>query len=295
MSDNNVNEEHKISEKQFLKYVAIFSAAVFGFIMAISLVRKNVKSMHSNTHAIADNFYEKVIFDDIKIKLNNDIFSHEQVINEVRETDLIDYLKKNLVKGDTIVYVSMDIGVQQLLMAKLVSQSGKVYVFNPIEKYADAIAISAKANGFDTRIVANSHAISDVNYDGLLVHKNGALEVDGSLQSAGYTLQKGYSAMPVSVETLDRLCGRLQNINVLRISFAENLSKILRGAEQLIVRSPNIQIIADYNAKKTKDVSELENLQQQGFSVYMLKNKNLEKISDLKSIPVQAEILVIKK
>ena len=294
MSEERI-KEHKISEKQFLKYVAIFSAVVFVLILIISFVRKNVKLMNANNSAVASEFYEETIFDDIKIKLNNDIFSHEQVINEVKEADLIDYLKKNLIKGDTIIYVSMDIGVQQLLMAKLVEQSGKVYVFNPIEKYADAIAISAKANGFDTRIVASSHAISDVSYDGLLVHKNGALAADGSLQNVGYNLQNGYSAMPVSVETIDRLCSNLQNVNVLRISFAENLSKILRGAEQLISRSPNIQIIADYNSEKTKDLSELENLRKLGFTVYFLTNKNLEKITDLTSIPVQAEILVIKK
>ena len=89
MSEERI-KEHKISEKQFLKYVAIFSAVVFVLILIISFVRKNVKLMNANNSAVASEFYEETIFDDIKIKLNNDIFSHEQVINEVKEDDLID-------------------------------------------------------------------------------------------------------------------------------------------------------------------------------------------------------------
>ncbi|MBE6447566.1 MAG: hypothetical protein E7015_03760 [Alphaproteobacteria bacterium] len=282
-------------ERDFFKYLVIFTVVVVSMILLISLVRKNTKSINANTPACFDKFYEETIFDDVKIKLNSDIFSHEQVINEVKEKDLIDYLNKNLKKGDTIVYVSMDIGVQQLLMAKLVSQSGKVYVFNPIEKYSDAIALSAKINGFENRIITNSHAISDGNFAGLIVYKNGTLEAEGSLKSSNYQLQNGYSAISVEVNSLDVLCQNLQNINFLRISFTENLSNILKGAEQLLLRSPKIQIIADYDSSKTKDFSGLENLQQQGFSVYLLKNGNLEKIENLHKISVPQGVLIIKK
>jgi len=107
--------------------------------------------------------------------------------------------------------------------------------------------------------------------------------------------ENGYSAISVEVNSLDVLCQNLQNINFLRISFTENLSNILKGAEQLLLRSPKIQIIADYDSSKTKDFRGLENLQQQGFSVYLLKNGNLEKIENLHKISVPQGVLIIKK
>lgn len=129
-----MEEISKDLKKKALRYAFITVIILIALIVAISCYRKQCKTVLDNTSSNPQNVQEKVIFDDIKIKINKDIFSYDQINNEVRERDIISYFKKNLKDGDTVLYVSQDIGVQQLLIAKLISRSGRIYILNPFEK-----------------------------------------------------------------------------------------------------------------------------------------------------------------
>lgn len=193
-----------------------------------------------------DNKYElrtSVIFDDIKlITNNNDMFSHDSLHKEAEGNAFVDYVKNNLKKGDTIVHISNGIGINLLLMAKLIGQAGRIYAYNPYEKYTNTIQKSAETNGFSSRIKIGTYAISDSSFDGILVYKNNFPILSGEIQPANYIIPAGYSSMDVKVASLDELLPNVQNINYLTID-NENCEKVLQGAKKLISRSKNIIIV----------------------------------------------------
>ncbi len=251
-----------------LRYALVTVVILIALIIAVSCYRKQSKTILDNSSSNLQNVREKVIFDDIKIKINGDVFSHDQINNEVKEKDIISYFSKNLKKGDTVIYVSQDIGVQQLLIAKLISQSGRIYVLNPFEKYNDTIELSAKSNGFGNRVFTKTVAISDKPSEGLLVYENEQSPEYGTIKTADYKLEKGFNALKVEVVTLDEIYPNLQNINFLRISKKKNAINAINGAQRIIKRSPQIKIVLDYEKEVFQNSEFINNMKELGFKVY---------------------------
>ena len=251
-----------------LRYALVTVVILIALIIAVSCYRKQSKTILDNSSSDLQNVREKVIFDDIKIKINGDVFSHDQINNEVKEKDIISYFSKNLKKGDTVIYVSQDIGVQQLLIAKLISQSGRIYVLNPFEKYNDTIELSAKSNGFGNRVFTKTVAISDKPSEGLLVYENEQSPEYGTIKTADYKLEKGFNALKVEVTTLDEIYPNLQNINFLRISKKKNAINAINGAQRIIKRSPQIKIVLDYEKEEFQNSEFINNMKELGFKVY---------------------------
>lgn len=192
-----------------------------------------------------DDKYElrtSVIFDDIKLIINNDMFSHDSLHKGAEGNAFVSYVKSNLKKGDTVVHISNGIGINLLLMSKLIGQAGRIYAYNPYEKYTNTIQKSAETNGFSSRVKMGTYAISDSSFDGILMYKNNFPILSGEIQPANYIIPAGYSSMDVKVSSLDELLPNVQNINYLTVD-SENCVKILRGAKKLISRSKNIVII----------------------------------------------------
>ena len=198
------------------------------------------------------------------------MFSYDQINNEVKEKDIISYFTKNLKKGDTVLYVSQDIGVQQLLIAKLISQSGRIYVLNPFEKYNNTIELSAKSNGFGNRVFTKTTAISDKSFKGLLIYKNDESPEHGIIVPSDYRLEKGYNALKVKVSTLDDLYPSLQNINLLRITTKSDVANAIAGAQRIIKRSPKIKIILDYEKNAFRNSAFINNMEEEGFKTYLI-------------------------
>ena len=253
-----------------LRYSLIAVVVLIALIIAISCYRRYTTIVLDNEVSDPRNTQEKIVFNDIKIKINNDVFSYDQIRNEVNEKDLVSYYSKNLHKGDTIIYVSQDIGVQQLLMAKLISQSGRVYVLNPFEKYNDTIELSAEANGFKNRVFTKTFAISNDSFDGFLVYKNSESPEYGEIRTSDYSIEKGYNALKVTVTTLDNLFPNLQNINFLRITTKNNAVKTIAGAWKIIKHSPKIKIILDYEKDISQDLAVMSSLKEEGFKIYLI-------------------------
>ncbi len=267
-------EEENLKAKA-LRYSLIAVVILISLIIAISCYRKQSKVVLDNNISDPKNTQEKIVFNDIKIKINNDIFSYDQIRNEVNEDDLISYYNKNLQKGDTVIYVSQDVGVQQLLMAKLISQSGRVYILNPFEKYNDTIEQSAEANGFKNRIFTKTLAISNDSFDGFLVYKNNESSEYGEIKTSDYDIERGYNALKVTASTLDKTFPNLQNINFLRITTKNNVVNVIAGAWKIIKHSPKIRIILDYEKDLLQSLAVMSSLREEGFKIYLI-NENGE-------------------
>lgn len=258
-----------------LRYSLVTVVILIALIVAISCYHRQSKTILDNSLSDPQNTQEKIVFDDIRIRINNDIFSYDQIRNEVNEKDLISYYNKNVQKGDTIIYISQDVGVQQLLMAKLISQSGRIYVVNPFEKYNDTIEFSAEANGFKNRVFTTTFAISNDSFDGFLVYKNFESPEYGEIKTSNYKIEDGYKAMKVTATTLDNLYPNLQNIDFLRITTKNSALKAISGAQKIIKHSPKIRIILDYEKDMFQDIAVVNNLKEEGFKAYLI-NENGE-------------------
>ena len=267
--------EDKALKEKALKYSVITVIILIALIIAISCYRKHSSAVLDNNLFDPQNTQEKIIFGDIKIKINNDVFSYDQIRNEINEKDLVSYYNKNLKKGDTVIYVSQDVGVQQLLMAKLIEKSGRIYILNPFEKYNDTIAVSAITNEFENRVFTDTLAISNDSFDGFLVYKNNESPEYGVIKTSEYKVEKGYKALKVTVTTLDNLYPNLQNINFLRITTKSNALKVIDGAWKIVKHSPNIKIILDYEKDILQDLDVMSSLKEKGFKIYLI-NENGE-------------------
>lgn len=276
-----------------LQYAVVTIIVLIALIIALSCYHKLSKTVINNNSIDPKNIQEKVIFGDIKIKINSDIFSYDQIYNEVKETNLISYLNQNVKKGDTIIYISQDVGVQQLLIAKLISQSGRIYVLNPFEKYNNAIQLSAKANGFESRILTETIAISDRSFDGFLIYQNTQSPEFGVIKNSDYNLEQGYYALKVKVSSLDSLYPNLQNVNILRISSPKDSVNAINGADQIIQRSPDIKIILDYDQGKTDKIMEKTNLKALGFKMYSIGENG--KISPMETENASCEHVLLQR
>ncbi len=265
-----MEEISKDLKKKALRYAFITVIILVALIVAISCYRKQCKTILDNASSDLQNVQEKVIFDDIKIKVNRDIFSYDQINNEVREKDIITYFRKNLKEGDTVLYVSQDIGVQQLLIAKLISRSGRIYILNPFEKYNDTIKLSAKSNGFESRVLTKTVAISDKPSEGLLIYGNEESPEYGIIRPSDYKSEKGFNALKVEVSTLDEIYPNLQNINLLRISKKKNIVNAINGAQKIIKRSPEIKIVLDYGKDELQTSEFMSSINEFGFKIYAI-------------------------
>lgn len=276
-----------------LRYAIVTVFMLVALIVVLSYYHKTSKTVINNTSLDPTNVQEKIIFGDIKIKINSDIFSYDQIYNEVKETKLIAYLNKNVNKGDTAIYVSQDVGVQQLLMAKLISQSGRIYILNPFEKYNNSIELSAKANGFENRIFTETSAISDKSFEGFLIYQNTQTPEHGIIKSLDYKLEEGYCALKTKVSSLDNLYPNLQNVNILRISSPKDSINAINGAIQIIRRSPNIKIILDYDKEIASTIFEKTELKELDFKIYSIGEEG--KLSTLEEGNSSCEHIVLQR
>jgi FkbM family methyltransferase len=239
-------------------------------------------------------FSSEIVFDDIKVHVNNDAFSHDSITEEVQDTSIVEYLKQNLKKGDTIINIGHNIGIQTLLMAKLTGQSGRIYFYNPSKKYIDAVNSSAVANNFDNRIVAEPLGISDHTFNGLLVYKNTKSEMHGVIRSADDEIPLGHSAMEIKVTSLDEQLPNIQNVNFIGININEDCSNVINGGINLIKRSGNIGIIVKFDKTHYKSLSIFEKMIGLNFTTYMIQSDGSlkeMKIEDLKHITNECILL----
>lgn len=268
-SQKNNTMSQKITNNLW-KFTGIAILILISLILAISLFKKHRTIIRTNISNQNIKLKTITIFDDINLKIHDDVFSHDAVKSEYQKSEIVAYLKNNLKKGDTIVEVNHDIGIYTLLIAKLVGQSGRIYSYNPYVKYVDSINSSAIANGFESRIFIQGFGISDHTYNGLLVHKNNFPLMSGKLENKDYPIPLGYSAMVVKISSIDELLPNLQNIDLLRINVNGDEAGILDGAVNLIKKSDKIKILLSFNNVTFKGYSSIQKLLLIGFKIHLV-------------------------
>jgi len=96
-----------------------------------------------------ENLLIKEIKDDLRmyVDLSDKAISHS-IINDNYELDETKYLKNTLKENQVALDLGGNIGYYSILMRHIVGEKGMIFAFEPIEKFANMIKMSANENGF---------------------------------------------------------------------------------------------------------------------------------------------------
>lgn len=270
-----------------LKITFVSVIALVFFIGAISVFKKHRTVIKPNVSSQNTELKTVTIFNDIQLKVHDDTFSHDAIRSEYKKSEIVSYLKRNVKEGDTIIEISYDIGIHTLLMAKLIGQAGRIYVYNPYLKYVDSINASAEANEFGSRIFIQCLGISDHTYDGLLIHKNNFPLMSGKLKNKDSNIPVGHSAMVVKISSIDEQLPNLQKISFLKIDVNGDEAEIIDGAINLIKKSDEIKILLSFNKETLEGYAPIKKLLLMDFRLYKIQKDGLTeeiKIEELDNI-----------
>jgi FkbM family methyltransferase len=143
-----------------------------------------------------------------------------------------------LKEGDTVVDVGANIGYFSLLSSRLVGGKGCVIAFEPEPHNIESFRRNVTLNRF-TNTGVNTFAIG--NY-------NGESEFHISTNDPAHSLVKAKvhsSSIVVKVRKLDVF--EIAKANLIKTDTEGNELAVLRGAEKLIKRSPDIKLIIEVN------------------------------------------------
>lgn len=146
----------------------------------------------------------------------------------------VKFVREWLRPGMTAIDIGANLGVYALTMAKRVTESGRVYAFEPASSSRDRLLRSSAENGFQNLIVSG-FAISDMDGTGWLMHGasselNTLAKEDGDSQGEKEAIQLR------SLDSLQRELG-WKNIDFVKIDAEGTEERIIKGAETLFRES----------------------------------------------------------
>ncbi len=174
---------------------------------------------------------------------------------------------KNILKnGDIVVDVGANIGYFSLLSGTLVGEKGCVFAFEPEPNNLQSLKQNIKLNSLHN-ILPLEFAISDYL---------GKAEFHVSTNDPAHSLIKTKvhsSSITVKVDRLDNFM-EFSKVNLIKTDTEGNELAVLRGAENLIRRSPEINLIIEVNPDLT-NVKELWDLVKSlGMKKFYILNDN---------------------
>ena len=140
------------------------------------------------------------------------------------EPETTKIVKEFVKQGDICVDAGASIGYFTLLMARLVSEKGKVYSFEPTLNQVEYLRKNIKVNGF------NNVEVCPVG----LWSKNGTINVNGNVAGRDN----------VKVVTLDLL--NIPYLDFIKMDIDGSEPEALKGMIKTIERSPNLKMVIEY-------------------------------------------------
>jgi len=153
-------------------------------------------------------------------------------------------IQKAVKKGDTVIDIGANIGYFTVLLANLVGPKGKVYAFEPDPRNFYLLQRTIKRNGW-THVITEQKAVSN---------KAGEFLLYQTRSCAANTLAPGehISSVKVSVVTLDDFLSDEHHIDFVKMDMDGSEPLAIQGMAQLIRRSPNLQVLAEYEPGNLK-------------------------------------------
>ncbi|WP_169747426.1 FkbM family methyltransferase [Belnapia moabensis] len=162
------------------------------------------------------------------------------------EMDVEAVLGRLLRRGDRVAEVGANMGYHTLTMAEAVGPEGQVHSFEANPAVLPLLRATIAVNGFGGRVtlypVAALDAPGDVSFSSDPEHiGSGHLAFEG--EAANYSRR-----VTVPAVTLDAALAALPSIQLLRMDAEGSEPRVLRGAAELIARSPGLRIVTEWSA-----------------------------------------------
>lgn len=145
------------------------------------------------------------------------------------ESDETEFFNKVIKPGDICLDIGGNIGYYSINFSRFSSSSGKVYVFEPVERNELVIRLACKLNNLNNIEVIRS-AVSDCNGDVLL-------NIPENDSAYAYLADNsGLGSVSVSCITLDKFIAtkNIKKVSVLKIDVEGAEYKVLKGAKALL-------------------------------------------------------------
>ncbi len=153
-------------------------------------------------------------------------------------------IKEVVKQGDIVIDIGANIGYFTVLMANLVGPQGKVYAFEPDPRNFSLLQRTIKKNGF-TSVIAEQKAISNKTGEFLLYQTR-------SWSSNTLTPTNCVLTTKIQVITLDTFLSQEDHIDFVKMDMDGSEPLAIQGMVQLIRRSPNLRVLAEYQPGNLK-------------------------------------------
>lgn len=209
--------------------------------------------------------------------------------------------------GDTFVDVGANIGYYSVLGAFRAWPDGRVWTFEPQLRAYQLHSDNLMMNGFD--VIAERHRLALSDRDGVAemrvfedyeatatLHEMPSDYVENTERQTGRASQ----TIEVPVARLDDIMRDVPRIDVMKIDAEGHEPAIIRGAREILTRSPAIKIVMEFvptTTGFTEAAAHLALLRELGFSIWVIEHDGtLSPQSDdaaLLQIPF-ADLLLLK-
>ncbi len=180
-------------------------------------------------------------------------------------------LRALLKPDDTIVEVGANFGYFTILGAVIVGHAGRVIAFEANPSLARLLSASVDINGLADRV--DIRALAAADFTGELefaVYEN--YLGDGHIGAILAARHAGQSQLHVPADTLDNQLQRVADVRLLRLDAEGAEPAILRGASNLIARSPRLVILMEWGLATAGMTAELEALAAEGFGFHIVQH-----------------------
>lgn len=174
-----------------------------------------------------------------------------------------------LKKDDKVVEVGANFGYFTVLMGYSVGKNGKIISFEANQALVDLLKASIEINGLTRQVDVRGIAVNDTSGD-LEFSVYGNFLGDGHISTlhSGRHINQNFLRIPS--DTLDNQLSNEKEIRLLRLDAEGSESRIIRGAKNLIQRSPDMVIIMEWGLWTEDNITELAFLEESGFKFYKI-------------------------
>lgn len=153
-------------------------------------------------------------------------------------------IREAVKEGDIVIDIGANIGYFTVLLANLVGPKGKVYAFEPDPRNFHLLQRTIERNGW-THVIAEQKAVSNKAGEFLLYQTWGG--TGNSLTPVEHN-----STVRVHVVTLDDFLSDEHHIDFIKMDMDGSEPLAIQGMAQLIRRSPNLRVLAEYQPGNLK-------------------------------------------
>lgn len=182
---------------------------------------------------------------------NDLIIAPQMVIYRQWEADISELFRRLCRPDSTVVDIGANFGYFSVLAANLIGTggSGQVISFEPNPALCKLLRRNREINWSIAPVTLHEIALGE-REDNLVLHVPKEHGANGSLSAP---LGTECDAIPVAVKPLDAMLPPALPVDLMKIDVEGHEATVLRGAREVIARSPKLHLILEWSRKQMGD------------------------------------------